>query len=188
MSAATPTYAFIKKISLPTGDAKWDYLKMNGEQERLYVSHGDRVHVVDLRTEAQIGEIAGLKGVHGIALAKALHKGYISNGGDNAITSFDDKTFKVLKTLMVEGKKADAIYFDKVSNRVFVFNNGSGNVIAIDAATDGPTGRPMLPLTGQLSNAPMPKRNGRQHPRQGRFGWRWPVLTPTACFMPTLPG
>lgn len=140
-SVAQPTYSFIKKISLSTGDGKWDYLKMDGEQERLYVSHADRVHVVDLKTETQIGEITGLKGVHGIALAKALHKGYISNGGDNAITIFEDKTFKVIKTLMVEGKKADAIYFDKFSNRVFVFNNGSGNVIAIDAATDEVVGK-----------------------------------------------
>ena len=128
MTAAVPTYKFIKKISLPTGDLKWDYLKMDGEQERVYVSHGDRIHVVDLNTETQIGEIAGLKGVHGVALAKALHKGYISNGGDNAITIFDDKTFKVLKTLMVEGKKADAIYFDKFSNRVFVFKIGRAHV------------------------------------------------------------
>jgi YVTN family beta-propeller protein len=141
MTASAPTYQFIKKISLPTGDAKWDYLKMDGEQERVYVSHGDRIHVVDLTTEKQIGEIAGLKGVHGVALAKALHKGYISNGGDNAITIFDDRTFKVLKTLMVEGKKADAIYFDKFSNRVFVFNNGSGTVIAIDANTDEVVGQ-----------------------------------------------
>lgn len=68
-----------------------------------------------------------------------LHKGYISNGGDNATTIFDDKTFKVLKTLTVEGKKADAIYFDKVSGRVSVFSNGSA--IAIDAATDEVVGK-----------------------------------------------
>lgn len=140
-TAQTPTYQFLKKISLPTGEGKWDYLKMDGEQERIYVSHADRVHVVDLVTETQIGEITGLHGVHGIALAKALHKGYISNGTDNAITIFDDKTFAVLKTLVVAGKKADAIYFDKFSNRVFVFNNGSGTAIAIDAGTDEVVGQ-----------------------------------------------
>ena len=135
VSAQTPTYSFIKKIALP-GDGKWDYMKMDGERERLFVSHGDRVHVVDLKTDAPIGEITGLKGVHGIGLAKDLNKGYITNGTDNVITIFDYNTFKVLKSLTVTGKKADAILYDKFSHRIFVFNNGSGNAVAIDANTD----------------------------------------------------
>jgi len=134
--AQTPPYGFLKKISLPTGNAKWDYLKMDGERERLFVSHGDRVHVIDLLTEQPIGEIADLKGVHGIALAKDLNKGYISNGTDNTITVFDYNTFRVLSTIGVAGKKADAILYDKDTRRVFVFNNGSGNAVAIDATTD----------------------------------------------------
>ncbi len=137
----TPTYQFLKKISLPTGDGKWDYLKMDGERERLFVSHADRVHIIDLKTEMQIGEIAGLKGVHGIGLAKDLNKGYITNGADNAITVFDYNTFKVLKTIMVEGKKADAVMYDKATKRIFVFNNGSGNAIAIDAVNDVVVGK-----------------------------------------------
>src|SRR5882672_11210352 len=94
----TPAYKLLKKISLP-GDGKWDYLKMDGERERLFVSHQDRVHVIDLKTDLPIGEITGLKGVHGIGLAKDLEKGYITNGTDNTITIFDYNTFKVLKTL-----------------------------------------------------------------------------------------
>jgi DNA-binding beta-propeller fold protein YncE len=129
-------YHFIKKISLPTGEGKWDYLKMDGEKERLFVSHQDRVHVIDLKTDKQIAEITGLNGVHGIALAKDLGKGYISNGGDNSITVFDYNTFKVLKTLKVEGKKADCIMYDGFTKQIFVFNNGSGNAVAINAQTD----------------------------------------------------
>jgi DNA-binding beta-propeller fold protein YncE len=132
--AQTPAYQFIKKISLPTGDGKWDYLTLVGEH--LYVSHADRIHIVDVTTEAQIGEISGLKGLHGVAIANHLHKGYISSGAENAITIFDDRTFKVLKTLIVPGKKADAIMFDKGANRVFVFNNGNGSAVAIDVTTD----------------------------------------------------
>ena len=146
VKAQSPTYGFLKKISLPTGNAKWDYLKMDGERERLFVSHGDRVHVIDLTTEQPIGEITGLHGVHGIALAKDLEKGYISNGTDNAITVFDYNTFKVLTTIMVAGKKADAIIYDKDTKRIFVFNNGSGNAVAIDAKTDTVVG--MVELGG----------------------------------------
>lgn len=138
---AQPTYSFIKKISLPTGDGKWDYLKMDGERERLFVSHFDRVHVIDIRTDQPIGEITGLQGVHGVTLAKALEKGYISNGANNTVTVFDYNTFKVLKTIPLEGKKPDAMLFDKYSNRVFAFCNGDKVAIAIDAATDEVVGK-----------------------------------------------
>lgn len=131
----SPTYNFLKKISL-SGDGKWDYLKMDGERERLFVSHFDRVHIIDLNTDKPIGEIAGLKGVHGISLAKELDKGYITNGTDNTITIFDYNTFKILKTLTIAGKKADAVLYDAPSKQIFVFNNGSGSVVVINAKTD----------------------------------------------------
>jgi YVTN family beta-propeller protein len=140
VSAQSPTYQFLKKISLP-GDGKWDYLKMDGERERLFVSHGDRIHIIDLKTDKPVGEITGLNGVHGIGLAKDLNKGYITNGTDNTITVFDYNTFKVLKTLQIEGKKADAVLYDKFSKQVFIFNNGSGNAVVIDAATDKVVGK-----------------------------------------------
>lgn len=133
--AQSPTYQFMQKISLP-GDGKWDYLKMDGERERLFVSHFDRVHVIDLKTNQPIAEITGLKGVHGIGLAKDLAKGYITNGADNTVTVFDYNTFSVLKTIPVNGKKPDAVLYDKGTQRVFVFNNGSGNATVIDAKTD----------------------------------------------------
>jgi DNA-binding beta-propeller fold protein YncE len=139
LSAQTTDFQFIKKISLPTGNLKWDYQQVEGSH--LFVSHGDRVHVVDLETDQQIAEIDSLKGVHGIAIVRSLNKGYISNGTNNSITIFDSKTFKVLKTIVVEGKKADAIIYDKFSGRVFVFNNGSGNAIAIDSKTDAVVGK-----------------------------------------------
>jgi len=135
INAQTSQYKFLKKIPLE-GDGKWDYLKMDGERERLFVSHQDRVHIIDLKTDKAIGVITGLNGVHGIALAKDLEKGYISNGADNAITVFDYNTFKVLKSLVVAGKKADAIMYDSFTKQIFVFNNGSGTAVAINAAND----------------------------------------------------
>jgi len=135
VNAQTPQYKFLKKIPLE-GDGKWDYLKMDGERERLFVSHQDRVHIIDLKTDKAIGVITGLNGVHGIALAKDLEKGYISNGADNTITVFDYNTFKVLKSLVVAGKKADAIMYDSFTKQIFVFNNGSGTAVAINATTD----------------------------------------------------
>jgi DNA-binding beta-propeller fold protein YncE len=135
----TSSYQFSRKIILPTGDGKWDYQKI--DDGKLYLSHADRIHIIDLKTEKQIGEITGLKGVHGIAPVKELNKGFITNGTDNSITVFDLKTHKVLNTIMIEGKKADAILYDKFSSQVFVFNNGSGNAIVIDPKTDAIIGK-----------------------------------------------
>lgn len=137
--AQNPTFEFLKKINLPSGDGKWDY--MNIERDNLYITHGDRIHIINLKTNQQIGEIDSLKGIHGIAIVNSLNKGYITNGTNNAITVFNNKTFKVINTIMVEGKKADAILYDKFSQRVFVFNNGSGNAIAIDVNTDKIVGK-----------------------------------------------
>jgi DNA-binding beta-propeller fold protein YncE len=128
-------YSFSKKIEL-TGDGKWDYLKMDEENDRLFVTHQDRVHIIDLKTDKAIGEITGLKGVHGVALARNLNKGFISDGTDNSITVFDYTTLKVLKTVSVPGQKADAIMYDAFFKQVFVFNNGSGNAVVINAVTD----------------------------------------------------
>ena len=135
VSAQAPAYGFIRKIALP-GNGKWDYLKMDGERERLFVSHSDRVHVIDLKTNQPIGEITGLHGVHGVGLAKDLNKGYITNGTDNSVTVFDYNSFKVLQTIPVNGKKPDAVLYDKATKRIFAFNNGSGSATVIDATTD----------------------------------------------------
>ncbi|MBX9733891.1 MAG: hypothetical protein K2X37_07495 [Chitinophagaceae bacterium] len=131
-----PVYEFKKKISLPTGDAKWDYLKMDEAKNRLFISHGDRVHVIDVKTNTQLTEFDSLKGVHGIALATDFKKGYITNGTDNSITIFDYNSLEVLKTIKTEGKKADAILYDAYSKQVYVFNNGSGNAIVINPKND----------------------------------------------------
>ena len=128
--AQSPDYKFIKKIPLE-GDGKWDYMKMDGERERLFVSHGDQVHVIDLNTDKQIGVIKNLKGVHGIALAKAEGKGYITNGTDNTVTIFDYNTFEVIKTLAISGKKPDAIIYDSFSKSIIAFCGASNNAVVI---------------------------------------------------------
>jgi DNA-binding beta-propeller fold protein YncE len=137
--AQQPTFKFVTKWSIPSGNEKWDYLKL--EDHKLYVSHADRVHILDAKTGLVLSEISNLKGVHGIIPALPFGKGYISNGLSNEITIFDLKTLKVLKTITIPGKKADAVYFDPFSNRVFVFNNGSGNAVAIDPKTDEVVGQ-----------------------------------------------
>lgn len=129
------SYKVINKIHLP-GDGRWDYLYSDDEAGRLYVSHGDRVQVVDEKSNSLVGEITGLNGVHGITVAPALNKGFITGGGDSSLTVFDTKSLKVLEKIIVTGEKPDAVLFDAFSDKVFVFNANSDNATVVDAKSD----------------------------------------------------
>jgi YVTN family beta-propeller protein len=134
LPAQTIVYAFDKKIELP-GDGGYDYLSIDAVNNRLYVSHGTKVDVIDLSTEKPIGTIDGLEGVHGIAIANDVNKGFISDGKANTVVVFDLKTLKKITTIPIAGKDPDAITYDPFSKRVFTFNGDSGNSSVIDAST-----------------------------------------------------
>ena len=127
-------YHVVKKIAAG-GDGGWDYLIADTSSERLFVSHGTHVVVIDLVRDSVIGDIPNTLGVHGIAFAPALNRGFTSNGRDTSVTIFDLKTLAPIGTVKVTGRNPDAIVFDSFSGRVFTFNGGGANTTAIDAAT-----------------------------------------------------
>ncbi|GET22024.1 YncE family protein [Prolixibacter denitrificans] len=127
-------YRIVKRIHVP-GNSFWDYLTADS-QGHLYVSHGNMVQVIDPKNSNVLGTIENLDGVHGIALAENLNKGFISSGRDSMVAIFDLKTLKVIKKVKVTGANPDAILYDPFSNKVFTFNGGSSSSTVIDAATD----------------------------------------------------
>jgi DNA-binding beta-propeller fold protein YncE len=133
--AAGPSgYHVIKSIPIP-GDTGWDYLLVDSDARRVYVSRGTHVVVLDADTYAVVGDIPDTEGVHGIAIARDLGRGFTSNGRANTATIFDLKTLKVLGTVNT-GKNPDAILYDAVTKRVFTFNGASKDATAFNA-TDG---------------------------------------------------
>lgn len=128
----TSGYHLINTIAVG-GEGGWDYLIADSEGKRLYVSHGTKVVVIDTATDKVVGEIADTNGVHGIAFAEKLGRGFTSNGRDNSVTIFDLKTLKTLGTVKVD-KNPDCILFDPATDRVFAFNRGASNATAFDAA------------------------------------------------------
>ncbi len=131
--AAPPSYKVVGKIKIG-GAGRWDYSYSDSANHRLYVSHGTQTEVVDTATDKLIGTITGTTGVHGIAVANDMGRGYISDGGDNDVTVFDLKTLKVLSKVKT-GQNPDAIIYEPVSHRVFTFNGRSADSTAIDAKT-----------------------------------------------------
>src|SRR6266851_8311443 len=129
--AAPPGYKLLKTVAIPS-DGGWDYLTVDGAARRVYVSHGTEVVVLDADSYEVKGTIADLEGVHGIAVAPDLDRGFISNGKANNVTIFELKTLKKVGTVET-GKNPDAIIFDAATQRVFAFNGRGNSVTAIEA-------------------------------------------------------
>jgi len=143
--AAATGYHIIGAIAVG-GEGGWDYLTVDANARRLYVSHGTHVVVADLDTNKVVGDIPDTPGVHGIALAPELNRGFISNGRGNNVTIFDLKTLKTIGTAAT-GENPDDITYDKGSGRVFVFNGRSKSATVIDAKTGNVAAT--IPLSGK---------------------------------------
>ena len=152
-SSAQSNYRIVNKIHID-GNGGWDYITMDEATSRIYVSHGNEMNVVDITTSKVIGTIPDTKGVHGIALAKDLDKGFISNGRDTSVTITDLKTLKFIEKVKVTGNNPDAILYDPISHKVFTFNGRSSNSTVIDAKTNKVIGtikligKPEFPVNG----------------------------------------
>ena len=135
----------MKKLTLG-GEGRWDYLTIDSEARRMYISRSSHVMVVDLDTDKIVGDIPGTNGVHGIAVAHELNRGFTSNGGSSTSTIFDLKTLKVIGEVKT-GANPDCIIYDPASKRVFTFNGRSDDATAFDAATGEVVGT--IPLGGR---------------------------------------
>jgi len=131
--AATPTYKVTGKIKVG-GAGRWDYAYADAANHRLYISHGTQTEVIDTSSDKVIGTIPWTTGVHGIAIADDLGRGYTSDGQDNDVTVFDLKTLSVI-TKIKTGQNPDSIIYEPVSQRVYTFNGRSHDATAIDAKT-----------------------------------------------------
>lgn len=92
---AADSYHIVKKIPIP-GQGSWDYLAVDEGARRLYASHGTEVEVLDVDSGATVGRIEKTLGVHGIAIAPELGRGFVSNGQTATVTIFDLKTLKTM--------------------------------------------------------------------------------------------
>ncbi len=132
-AAAPGGYHVIKEIKIG-GEGGWDYVTVDSAARRLYQSHATKVVVVDVDAGKVVGEIPDTPGVHGVAVAAELNRGFTSNGRGNNVTIFDLKTLKSLGQVKT-GENPDAILYEPVSGRVFTFNGRSKDSTAFDAKT-----------------------------------------------------
>jgi DNA-binding beta-propeller fold protein YncE len=129
------------------GEGRWDYCVVDSAARRLYVSHGTHVVVLDADSGAVVGDIPNTLGVHGVALATDLERGFITAGRANTVIIFDLKTLKTIATVKSGGLNPDAVYYDAGSKRVFAFNGRSANAIALNASDGKVLG--LIPVGGK---------------------------------------
>jgi len=131
--AAPPSYKVVANIKIG-GANRTDYTYCDTPNHRLYVSHGTQTEVIDTATDKLVGTIPDTQGVHGIAIADDLGKGFTSNGTTNNVTVFDLATLKVTGKINT-GQNPDSIVYEPVTHRVLTFNGKSSDFTLIDAKT-----------------------------------------------------
>ena len=113
----------------------WDYIAVQPNSNKLFVSHGGQVNILDKTTGDSLGIIPNTTGVHGIAFIPSLNKGYTSNGRSNTITVFDLKTNAILSQIAV-GQNPDAIFYDEFSKKIITCNGKSNDLSIVDPVTE----------------------------------------------------
>jgi YVTN family beta-propeller protein len=144
-AAAVPAKLAVLQRWTVGGDGGWDYLTFDAATRRLFVSRGSRVDVISVDTGTVVGTIPNTQGVHGIALANDLRRGFTSNGRANSVTAFDLDTLQVVQEAEIPARNPDAILYDRQGAHVFTFNGASTDVTVLDAANLSVTTR--IPLT-----------------------------------------
>lgn len=132
-AAAAPKIEVLQHWKLG-GSGGWDYLTLDAKG-RLFISRATRVDVVNVESGKVIGTIPDTQGVHGIAIADSLNRGFTSNGRANTVTAFDLGTFKVIQEAKVSGRNPDAILYEPAGKHVFTFNGASKDATVLDASS-----------------------------------------------------
>ena len=133
LAQGSPNYHVARKVKIG-GDGGFDYVTTDPTSKRVFLTHSTHVVVYDLAKDTVVGDIPNTKGVHGVALAPDLNRGFTSNGQDSSVTIFNYKTLEVIKVLPIHAVNPDAITYDEASKRVFTWNHGTNDATVIDAA------------------------------------------------------
>jgi len=150
-------YRFAQDIAIG-GEGGWDYLTVDAPAHRLYVSHATKVVAVDTQTNKVVGEIADTPGVHGIALAPDLGRGFTSNGRENKVSIVDLKTLKTIQKVAT-GENPDAILYEPSRKEVYAFNGRGKSATVIDAQTGSVVAT--IPLEGKPEFAQADSKAGK---------------------------
>jgi hypothetical protein len=135
--APAPGYHLLKTVPLPPAPGNieyFDYITVDPDARRVYVSHGTEVVVLNADDDTVVGTIGGLKRCHGVVIVKALGKGYITDGEAESVVVFDTKTLKTTGEIKTNQPDTDSIIYEPFTKHIFTFNGNSHDTTIIDPA------------------------------------------------------
>ena len=141
----TGPYKLLKSVTVG-GDGGWDYLNVDADNRKIYISRGNRFDVFDADTLNKVGEIPDTNGCHGVAIDPVSGHGFTSNGRDPSVTMFDAKTLNVIQKITVTGRP-DGIFYEPFTKHIFVESHAQPNETVIDPANGTVVG--MIDLGGE---------------------------------------
>ena len=150
-------YHFIKEIPI-SGDGGWDYCSVDSAGQRLYVSHGSEVVVIDLARDQVAGVITNTPGVHGLAPAPELGRGFVSCGRENKAAIVDLKTLQILSKVDT-GQNPDGMLYEPGQQEAYMFNGRGQSATVIDAKAGKVVAT--IPLDGKPEFAQADSKAGR---------------------------
>jgi len=151
------SYKLIKSVPIG-GEGGWDCLSIDAQARRLYVTHSDKIVVVDIAQDNVVGEIADTPGVHGFAIASDLNRGFSSNGKESKVSVVDLNTAKTI-TKVETGENPDAILFELTNSEVYAFNGRGKSATVIDTKNNQVVAT--VPLPGKPEFAAADGLSGR---------------------------
>lgn len=135
---AAPGYHLIKTISLPPAPGNleyFDYITVDADARRVYITHGTEVVVLNADDYSVVGKIGGFQRNHGVVIVKGVGKGYITDGDAQKVVVFDPKTLKITGEIKVQ-QDVDSLIYEPATKHVFTFNATSKNTTVIDPVKD----------------------------------------------------
>jgi DNA-binding beta-propeller fold protein YncE len=130
-------YRVLRSITLG-GEGGWDYVTVDSDARRVYIPRSTHILVIDADSGKQIGDIQGMNGLHGVAVAPEFNRGFVTGNKteeEGTVYVFDLKTLMLTASLKSNSIDTDSLQYDPATKRVYV-NNGDGmSLTVVDAAT-----------------------------------------------------
>jgi YVTN family beta-propeller protein len=155
--AHAQSYKLIKSIPIE-GEGGWDYLSVDANARRLYVTHENEIVVFGLAQDKATGAIADTPGVHGFAIAPEMGRGFSSNGTESSVSVIDLRTLKTIAKVEA-GENPDAILYEPAHSEVYSFNGRGKSITVFSAKSNNVVAT--VPLSGKPEFAAVDAKSGR---------------------------
>jgi DNA-binding beta-propeller fold protein YncE len=138
--AQQPTWQVAKTLHIG-GEGGWDYVTIDPQTKHLFVTRSSHTQIIDTSTGKVIADIPGQSRSHGTAIAPAVNRGFITEGGgEGNIDVFDLSTYKLLGKIHTM-PDSDGIIYDQFLDLILAVSGDGGKLMTLKPDIDIATGK-----------------------------------------------